>query len=69
MLIFQSEKWFNYVITFFFFNMSKIWVGRTTLDGERLKRPDVNAVSIKHRLRTEDHGLLTGYKTRTKYKI
>ena len=44
MLIFQikriisSEKWFNYVVTFFFFflllKMPKIWVGRTTLNGE-----------------------------------
>ena len=43
MLIFQikriisSEKWFNYVVTFFFFSllkMPKIWVGRTTLNGE-----------------------------------
>ena len=44
MLIFQikriisSEKWFNYVVTFFVFflllKMPKIWVGRTTLNGE-----------------------------------
>ena len=26
------------------------------------------AVSIKHGLRTADHGLRTGYKTRTRYK-
>ena len=38
MLIFQikriisSEKWFTYVITFFF---AKIWVGRTTLNEEK----------------------------------
>ena len=47
MLIFQikriisSEKWFNYVATSFiiFFKMPKIWVGRTTLNGEKeLKR-------------------------------
>ena len=41
MLIFQikriisSEKWFNYVVTFFFWKMPKIWVGRTTLNGEK----------------------------------
>ena len=41
MLIFQikriisSEKWFNYVVTFFFLEMPKIWVGRTTLNGEK----------------------------------
>jgi len=43
MLIFQikiiisREKWFNYVVTFFSFclNMPKIWVGRTTLNGEK----------------------------------
>ena len=44
MLIFQikriisSEKWFKYVISssfLFFLKMSKIWVGRTTLNGEK----------------------------------
>ena len=42
MLIFQikriilSEKWFNYVVPFFFFlKMPKSWVGRTTLKGEK----------------------------------
>ena len=41
MLIFQmkritlSEKSFNYVVTFFFLKMPKIWVGRTTLKGEK----------------------------------
>ena len=42
MLIFQikritsSEKWFNYIVTsFFFLKMPKIWVGQTTLNGER----------------------------------
>ena len=48
MLIFQikriisSEKWFNYVATFFF-KMPKIWVARTTLNREKkedgLSRP------------------------------
>ena len=42
MLIFQikriisSEKWCNYVVTFFFFlKMAKIWVGQTTVNGEK----------------------------------
>ena len=31
--IISSEKWFDYVVTFFFWNyMPKIWVGRTTLN-------------------------------------
>ena len=40
MLIFQikriisSEKWCNYVVTFFFL-MPKIWVGQTTVNGEK----------------------------------
>ena len=40
MLIFQieriisSEKWFNYVITFFL-KMPKIWVSQTTLNREK----------------------------------
>ena len=34
--IISSEKWFNDVVTsFFFWKMSKIWVGRTTLNGEK----------------------------------
>ena len=43
MLIFQikriisSEKWCNYVyvVTFFSLKMPKIWVGRTTVNGEK----------------------------------
>ena len=41
MLIFQikriisSEKWFNYVVTFFFLKMPKIWVSQTTLNREK----------------------------------
>ena len=31
----SSEKCFNEVVTFFFLKMPKIWVGRTTLNGER----------------------------------
>ena len=40
MLIFQikrvisSKKWCKYVVTFFFY-MLKIWVGRTTVSGEK----------------------------------
>ena len=39
--IISSEKWYNYVVTFFFFflKMPKIWVGRTTVNGE--KKEDV----------------------------
>ena len=35
--IISSEKWCNYVVTFFFFflKMPKIWVGRTTVNGEK----------------------------------
>ena len=35
--IISSEKWFNYVVTslFFFLKMTKIWVSRTTLNGEK----------------------------------
>ena len=34
--IISSEKWQNYVATFFFFfKMPKIWFGRTTLHGEK----------------------------------
>ena len=35
--IISSEKWFNYVVTYFFLKMPKIWVGRTTLNGEKKK--------------------------------
>ena len=36
MLIFQIKvkKWCNYVVPFFFEN-AKIWVGRTTVNGEK----------------------------------
>ena len=41
--IISSEKWFNYVVTFFFFlKMPKIWVGRTTLNGGK-KEDGLNA--------------------------
>ena len=34
--IISSEKWRNYVLFFFFFlKMAKIWVGRTTVNGEK----------------------------------
>ena len=41
MLIFQikriisSEEWFNYVVTFFFWKMPKIWVGQMMLNREK----------------------------------
>ena len=33
--IISSEKWCNYVITFFVLKMPNIWVGRMTVNGER----------------------------------
>ena len=33
--IISSEKWFNYVVTFLFLKMPKIWVDPTTLNGEK----------------------------------
>ena len=33
--IISNEKWFNYVVPFFFFLMPQILVGRTTLNGEK----------------------------------
>ena len=29
--IISSEKWFNYIVFFFFWKMTKIWVGQTML--------------------------------------
>ena len=31
----SSEKWCKYVVTFFFLKKPKIWVGRTTVKGEK----------------------------------
>ena len=39
--IISSEKWFNYVVTFFL-KMTKIWVGRTTQTEEK-KEDDLKA--------------------------
>ena len=39
--IISSEKWFNYVVTFFM-KMTRIWVGRTTLNEEK-KEDDLKA--------------------------
>ena len=34
--IISSEKWFTYIVPFFIIlKMPKIWVGRTTLNGEK----------------------------------
>ena len=38
--IIPGEKWFNYVIMFFFLKMPKIWVGRMMLNGETKERMD-----------------------------
>ena len=49
MLIFQikriisSEKWCNYIVSFFFLKMPKIWVGRTTVNRKK-KEDDQNNV-------------------------
>ena len=43
--IISSEKWFNYVVPFFFLKMTKIWVGRTTLNEEK-KEDDLKAKKI-----------------------
>ena len=59
MLIFQikriisSEKWFNYVVTFFFLKKPQIWVGPTTLAKWRKKRgwPYQGQIIIMLRLR------------------
>ena len=56
MLLFQvkriisSEKWCNYVVTFFFFflKMPKIWVGWTTVNEEK-KKDDLRAAFLKYR--------------------
>ena len=34
-IISSDEKWFNYIVTFFFWKMPKNWVGQTTLKGEK----------------------------------
>ena len=45
--IISSEKWFNYVVTFFFFlKKPKIWVGRTTLNGE-IKEDGLVTTNVK----------------------
>ena len=52
MLIFQikkiisSEKWFNYVVTFFL-KMPKIWVGRTMLNGEKKKEDGQSCFRVR----------------------
>ena len=63
--IISSEKWFNYVVTcFFFLKMLKIWVGQTTLKGE--KKEDgltltKEEVSEAGQVRVEyDAGVLSG---------
>ena len=48
--IISREKWFHYVVTFFFLKMPKIWVGRTTPNGEKrengLSQPDSVKISF-----------------------
>ena len=45
--IISSGKWYNYVVTFFFLKMPKIWVGRTTVKGEK-KEDGLMAREKKH---------------------
>ena len=33
--IISTEKWFNYVVPFFFLKKAEVWVGQTTLNGEK----------------------------------
>ena len=33
--IISSEKWFNYIITFFFLKMPQLWVDQMMLNGEK----------------------------------
>ena len=49
--IISSEKWFNYIVTFLCFcllKMPKIWIGWTTLNGEKKGLPSLvyNILSI-----------------------
>ena len=57
--IFSSEKWFNYVVIFFLFvlKMPKIWVGRTTLNGDNLcsRCKEINGCKKNAQERTGAH--------------
>ena len=44
--IISREKWLNYIVTFFFWNMPKIWVGQATLNGEK-KEDGLMLTSLK----------------------
>ena len=57
--IISSEKWFNYVVTLFFFLiMPKIWVGRTTLNGEKRASPNVLKNTPSRHYRILEHGYI-----------
>ena len=52
--IISSEKWFNYqnyVVTFFFLKMPKIWVRRTTLNGQNGEKKRM-ALTLMNKLDT-----------------
>ena len=49
-IIISSEKWFNNVVTFFFWKMPKNWVGRTTLNGEKKKRMAITRIKSSSNL-------------------
>ena len=54
MLIFQikiiisSEKWCNYIVSFFFFKMPKIWVGRTTVNRKKKRMIKCTEISLEN---------------------
>ena len=56
--LFSSEKWFNYVVTFFFLLMPKIWVGQTTLKGE--KKED-GLSCLNEIIMTVAHGVVSSF--------
>ena len=55
MLIFQikriisSEKWCNYIVSFFFFlKMPKIWVGQTTVNRKKKRMTKCTEISLEN---------------------
>ena len=46
--IISSEKWFNYVVTFFFLKMPKIWVGRTTVNRKKKRMTKCTEISLEN---------------------
>ena len=48
---------------------SCLWKGKLHNTQDTWKQTVIITLSIKHGWRTADHGLRTGYKTRTRYKM